>query len=116
MNETPAPVPNLKTELMGYPPTQPSVPLVQHQYKLFPSPDSPVQLRQEVEEHRYEAVEDSPPRYSTLEHSSNLLSFEESPEKPNEKDSHRYCNLEEFDPLATNEDLQTYQSKTTGFD
>ena len=115
MSENSAPVPNSKAELSRFSSAQPSVPVVQHQYKVYPSTDSPVQLRHEVEERRYEVVDDSPPRYSTLNNPSDLLSFDESPEKQIESQSHRYSNFDEFDPLGPKDEQQTYQTKIPGF-
>jgi hypothetical protein len=81
----------------------PTLPTVQHQYKLHPAPAPPLPPRNDLEVHRYEDVrEDSPPRYSKLNLSDNyenLLSFDESEDKCN---GGQY-NLGEFDPYAPND-------------
>ena len=85
----------------------PSAPVVQHQYKVHPTPDpSDIQLRPiDVEEHRYEDIDDSPPRYSRLNasDSSNLLSFDDSCDEKHSDTSQLYYNLGEFDPYAPND-------------
>lgn len=81
----------------------PTLPTVQHQYKLHPAPAPPLPPRNDLEVHRYEDVsEDSPPRYSKLNLSDNyenLLSFDENEDKCN---GSQY-NLGEFDPYAPND-------------
>ena len=91
---------------------------MQHQYKLYPAPEPPVQLRHNVEDHRYEDVDDSPPRYSNLNISdttNNLLTFDETPEKQNNS---QYYNMNEFDPFApipTNSSTGIYSFQLINF-
>ncbi|XP_054160708.1 dynamin-binding protein-like [Oppia nitens] len=78
-------------------------PLIQHQYKVFPSPDPSVQLRHETETHRYVEVDDSPPRYSRLDMSNtsaSLMTFETSLDEKQQLKSQEILNLGEFDPYA----------------
>ncbi|CAG2108460.1 unnamed protein product [Medioppia subpectinata] len=84
--------------------------LAQHQYKVHPTPDFPVHLRHDIETHRYEEVNDSPPRYSRLDipnsRDNSLLSFDESVDEKQRFQNKLDHSFDEFDPLYASNDPQ----------